>query len=402
MLNRSHVFNRANLLPRYRSLDARSEVSQRRSWLETVANAELEALALSDRYAEESSESVENLFGHVPVPLGVAGPLEVRGRHAEGTFYVPLATTETALVKSYERGSLVLSRSGGVRVQALSQSVHVTPVFSFENLAEAIDAARWIESNEQSLRSVAEQGSRHTKLRSLSCTPLGRLLYLTCAYETGDANGSNMVNTATYKICDELSGRFPTATYRARSNLSSDKKSAHVHNFLGYGHRVTAEAHVSRQLLSRYMRATPEDVAETWRLCAIGAMQAGALGMNAHAVNGLTALYIATGQDVAQITNSSNAITLIEADADGLYLSVTLPSLMAATTGGGTQLAAPGACLDLLGCRGSGSVNKFVEIAAALVLAGELSLAAALHTGDHRQAHAAASEMTKLRTERSE
>jgi hydroxymethylglutaryl-CoA reductase (NADPH) len=129
-------------------------------------------------------------------------------------------------------------------------------------------------------------------------------------------------------------------------------------------------------------------MAEYWQASTVGTIQTGSIGAQGHYANGLAALFIATGQDAACVSEASVGITRMEVTADGgLYAAVTLPNLIVGTVGGGTGLPTQRECLELMDCYGSGKARKFAEICAAVVLSGELSIAAALSVGHFTSAH---------------
>jgi hydroxymethylglutaryl-CoA reductase (NADPH) len=137
-----------------------------------------------------------------------------------------------------------------------------------------------------------------------------------------------------------------------------------------------------------YLHVSPEELFEVWQHTMLGHLQANAIGYNGHFANGITAIFIACGQDVANVANSAVGITNFEILEDGdLYASVTLPSLSVATVGGGTGLGTSRECLEMLGCSGSGNAVKLSEIVAASLLAGELSMGAAIASGEFVHAH---------------
>jgi len=324
----------------------------------------------------------------VQMPLGVAGPLLVEGDHARGTFYVPLATTEGALVRSYERGMVALTRAGGAQVSLWADENRVAPLFQLADVAEAREFARQVEASFEALRAEAEATTRHGRLLRVDCIPIGREVIVDFRYHTADAQGMNMAVKATDQACRWLVAHTRASGYSIFSGFDSEKRASGALLSGGKGKRVTAGARLPAALVRAYLHTTPERLAETWRRTVLGHLQAAALGYNGHYANGLTALCIACGQDVANVANSAVGITSFERTEEGdLYASVTLPSLSVATVGGGTALGTSRECLEMLGCFGPGGAPRLAEIAAATLLAGELSMGAAIASGEFVDAH---------------
>ena len=369
---------------------SREAVGERRRWIEERTGARLEHAAACTLSPEDMRGNVENPIGAAQVPLGVAGPLLVRGEHAQGVFYVPLATTEGALVRSYERGAVAISRAGGATVRVVTDENRVSPVFVFDGAAEAAAFARDLPNLFEALKTEAESTTRHGRLLRIEPLPLGREVIVNFAYWTADAHGMNMIVKATDRACRWLveSGRAPR--YYVFSGAESEKRVSGALLAGGKGKKVIAEVRVPARLVRAYLHTTPEAMADVWHRTVLGQLQGGSTGYNGHIANGLTALFIACGQDVANVVNSAVGITSFEALEGGdLYVSVTLPSLIVATVGGGTGLGTARECLEMLGCFGTGKALKLAEIAAALVLGGELSFGAAIASGEFVDAHEA-------------
>jgi hydroxymethylglutaryl-CoA reductase (NADPH) len=367
---------------------AAEHVRRRRAWVEEKTGCSLHHVGAHSIPSEEMRGNVENPVGAAQVPLGVAGPLVVRGRHARGTFYVPLATTEGALVRSYERGMAALARAGGATARVHEDENRVSPVFSFDDVADAHDFARSLNEDFDRARAEAEATTKHGRLLRLECHPVGREVIVNFCYSTGDAQGMNMIVKATEAACRGILSRGRARRFQVFSGYSSEKRAAGVLLTGGKGKRVVAGARVPAGVVKSYLHTTPERMVGMWHRTVVGHVQANAVGYNGHYANGLAAVFIACGQDVANVVNSSVGITDFEATPEGdLYASVTLPSLTVATVGGGTQLGTGRECLEMLGCAGAGRAAKFAEIVAATLLAGELSMGAAIASGEFVAAH---------------
>jgi hydroxymethylglutaryl-CoA reductase (NADPH) len=335
--------------------------------------------------------NVENFVGLVQVPLGVVGPLRINGLHAHGDFYLPLATTEGALVASHARGVAAISRAGGARAACLMERVSRAPLFHFKNLVEAGHFVAFALDTLPHLREVAAQTSEHGRLVDLRIHWDGNLVYLICDYTTGAAAGQNMVTLATERVARHLAEAAPDKPdfWTVESNLSGDKKASIQAFQYVRGKMVTAEVELPRDVVEQDLRTTPEAMERYWKAAFVAGAHAGTIGGQGQFANGLAALFLACGQDVACVAEAAVGTTRLElTEAGDLYASVYLPGLICGTVGGGTGLPTARECLALLECAGQDSAAKFAEIAACLVLAGELSLSAAITAGHFSSAHA--------------
>lgn len=333
--------------------------------------------------------NIENFIGVAQIPIGIAGPLLVNGEHAQGEFYIPLATSEGTLVASYSRGMKVINLSGGATVTVTADQMQRAPVFIFHNAREARDFANWIRDNLDQIRAVAESTSRIAKLVSIEFYQSNKFLYTRFNYSTGDAAGQNMVGRATYaasKWMVETHGGV--VRWFLESNFATDKKGSQINSIMTRGKRVTAECTIPAEVLKQVMRTTPEQLHYHYSVANVAGFLSGVNNNGAHSANAITAMFIATGQDVANVAESSAGVLYCEVTGDGsLYISLTIPSLIVATFGGGTGLPTQQECLGILGCQGRGKVNKLAEIIAAVALAGEISLSSAISSHDWVSSH---------------
>jgi hydroxymethylglutaryl-CoA reductase (NADPH) len=378
-----------DLVPRMKAQGyARPDVERRRAWLEAKIGCRLTHVSAYSIASEDMRGNIENPIGTAQIPLGVAGPLLVHGTHARGRFYVPLATTEGALVRSYERGMVTLSRAGGAVVRLYVDENRISPIFFFDDTHDAHDFVQHLDADFEAIRASAESTTRHGKLRRLECHPVGRQVMVNFCYSTADAHGMNMIVKATERACQWIMRHSCARRFYIFSGLSSEKRASGVLFSGGKGKQVTAGALLPKALVKAYLHATPEQLIDLWHNTVLGHVRANAMGYNAHYANGLAAILIACGQDVANVANAAVGITNFEMTADGdLYASVTLPSLTVATVGGGTGLGTGRECLAMLGCAGGGHAAKFAEIVAATLLAGEISMGAAIASGEFVEAH---------------
>jgi len=343
---------------------------------------------LADR--EAYAHNVEHLIGTVKVPVGLAGPLRVNGAHASGDYYVPLATTEAALVASYSRGALVVTESGGCASVVLNEGVARAPGFVFETLAEAALFVAWASASFDAFKSAAQATTRHGQLVDMDLTVEGNHVHLRLEFTTGDASGQNMVTLATDAICHHIVDHSPVRPRRwfVEANMSGDKK-ATTHSFMTVrGKKVSAEVVVPAGVVAQRLHTTAPAMVEYANMAVLGGVMSGSIGVQGHYANGLTALFIACGQDAACVAEAAVGVSRFEARDDGaLYAAVTLPNMIVGTVGGGTGLPSQQACLRILGLAGPGHARAFAEVAAALALAGELSIIGALSAGHFTRAH---------------
>jgi hydroxymethylglutaryl-CoA reductase (NADPH) len=377
-------------VPRDRQNDYTHEMAaRRREFVHALTGADLSHVAQYSFDPGILPGNIENFIGVAQVPIGLTGPLRIDGEHARGDFYIPMATTEGSLVCSYNRGMRLLTECGGIKTTVVEDAMQRAPVFLLRDAREAREFGRWIEDNYALIRDQAEATTQIGKLCGIQQFAVGPVRYLRFNYTTGDAAGQNMTSKATFAACEWIRGNFPgKCLYFLTGNTETDKKHSQMNMLFTRGKRVVAEAVIRRNLMRKFLHITPEDLVRTRDAQMTGAFLAGSASNGAHAANALAALFIATGQDAANVAESQAAITYTQMlDNGDFYWSITLPSLIVATYGGGTGLATQKQCLEMLGCYGKGKVRKFAEICAAFVLTGETSLAAAMLHGDWVSSH---------------
>ena len=366
-------------------------IGARQRFAEQFAQQEFPHLKQYSFDAHQLQGNCEHFVGVAQVPVGLAGPLTVNGEHAQGEFLIPMATTEGTLVASYNRGMQVLNLCGGVKCTVIGDAMQRAPVFVFADARGARDFGQWVADNLERIRPEAESTSRIARLQYIDTYLSNKFAYLRFNFSTGDAAGQNMVGRATFAACSWILANYEgpqIERFYLESNFATDKKASQINVMRTRGKRVVAEAVVRRDILQQRMRVTPEQLAYHGQVSNVGAFLSGANNNGAHSANGITALFIATGQDVANVSESSAGVLYSEVTKDGdLYLNITIPSLIVATHGGGTGLATQNECLRMLVCVGPGTVYKFAEIVAGVVLAGELSLGAAISSSDWVSSH---------------
>jgi len=321
-------------------------IDERQQFVADYSDTDLDHVTHYSFDPDRCRGNVENFTGVAQIPLGVAGPLTVKGEHARDDVLIPLATSEGTLVASYNRGIKVCNLSGGVKSTVVDDAMQRAPVFVFEDAREARDFTHWVDEH--------------------------------------------MVGRATFTACGWILDQYPREVkhFYLESNFATDKKASQVNVMNTRGKRVTAEATIDREALIQHMRVEPESLHYHWNVSTVGAFLSGANNNGAHSPNAITALFIATGQDVANVAESSAGVLYTDVTDEGdLYISLTIPSLIVATHGGGTGLPTQRECLEMMGCYGKGKVQKFAEVVAGAALAGELSLGAAISSSDWVSSH---------------
>ncbi|MEQ3638991.1 MAG: hydroxymethylglutaryl-CoA reductase [Alteromonas sp.] len=378
-------------IPRSSALDYTRDMSEkRRQFIENEANASLTHSSHFSLEPESLAGNIENFTGVAQVPIGFAGPMLVNGEAAQGEFYVPMATTEGTLVASYSRGMRLTREAGGIKTTVIDDAMQRAPMFAFADAREALAFGKWIEANFDQIKVASEETTSVGKLRDIEQYAVSKLRWLRFNFTCGDAAGQNMVSKATKAGCDWVLDNYPGNVdhFVLAANLDTDKKHSHLNSLHTRGKRVVAEITLPKQLMTDIMHCPPEALFKQRQYSNMGALMAGSVNNGAHFANGITAVFIACGQDVANVAESSAGFTYAEILPNGdYYFSVTIPSLIVATYGGGTGLATQQECLNVLGCAGKGKVNKLAEIIAATVLCGDLSLGSAVVANEWVSSH---------------
>lgn len=357
-------------------------------------NLRLDVPFLSGVRSFEDTESlkgnIENYIGMTQLPTGIFGPLVVNGVNASGAFYIPLATSEGALIASYARGARACKEAGAIVSVCLMEGVQRCPVFKFDTLLEIGKFVVWLMEQQEKFKSITNETSNYAQLNDMEMSIEGNQVIVTFEFTTGDAAGQNMVTICTNEICQYIANNTPVKpkVWYIESNFSGDKKATSNSFASVRGKNVTAEIELPRTVVQEVLKTTPELMYDYWITSFMGAVKCGAIGAQGHFSNGLAALFIACGQDAACVSEASVGITRMELTATGgLYCAVTLPNLIVGTVGGGTGLPTQRECLEILACFGAGKGKKFAEICAAVCLSGEISIIAAMSAGHFASAH---------------
>lgn len=362
----------------------------RRKYIEKKTNVELTHISkYSIDMTETAKKNIENPIGTIQIPVGIAGPIIIHNDEETIETYVPMATTEGALLASANRGCSVIRHSNGCNVSILSNQMTRAPVIKTKNVQDANKLKKWINDNFNKIKEVAESTTKHGKLIKIDPIAIvGHFVYPRFVYETGDSMGMNMVTIATQEALNFIEKENDIHVIALSGNFCVDKKASAVNLIEGRGKSIVAEVTVPKEIVEKTLKTTTEAIVEVnYAKNLVGSAIAGSYGYNAHFANIVAAIFLATGQDPAHVVEGSIGITTAENDNGDLYFSVTLPDLPVATVGGGTRLETATEALNLLDAKGSDKVNRYASIVGGIVLAGELSLVGALAAGHLARAH---------------
>lgn len=374
-------------------------VKERRNYLEFITKKKvLSELPYNDYpYEDVYQRCCENVIGYIPIPIGVAGPILLNNKE----YYLPMATTEGTLVASTSRGAKAITESGGCYATVIKDSITRAPVIKCPHLREAVSIKKYCEDHYDEIQIIFNSTSNYAKLQNIKPNIVGKYIYLRFEATTGDAMGMNMIGKGVETAVMYILSNFPKSKLKSISgNICVDKKASAMNWIEGRGKSIVCECVIKEEVVKKVLKTTPDKLVElNYLKNMVGSSIAGTIGgNNAHASNIVSAMFLACGQDIAQIVESSHCMTLMEiADKNStqkdLYVSVTMPCLEVGTVGGGTHLPPQSAMLDLLGVKGSHKTDygknarKLAKIIASGVLAGELSLMSALSKNEHMIAH---------------
>lgn len=371
-----------------KSLRSFVSAKERRQFLEESLNLSLSHIN-NFSFDEQLTvgRNIENLIGTTHVPLGVAGPLILKDDPAE--HYIPLATTEGALVASISRGCKAIVESGGAQVIVDEVGITRGPVFKTTNVKKSHQLVEWVQAHFPDIAAVCEATSRYLKLLKIDPAIVGVNVYLRFYFDTSDAMGMNMATIASEKAAELIETETGAECVTLAGNYDIDKKPAWLNFSDGRGKRSWAEVLLPKSVIEQTLKTTAFEMADiVYRKCLLGSAMAGSMGFNAHYANIVAAIFIATGQDIAHVVEAASGITTAEVvNKEDLLFSIYIPSLQLGTVGGGTWLPSQQEALKILGVNGTGQVKKFTQLVLAAVLAGEISLIASQAEGSLARAH---------------
>ncbi len=366
-------------------------VSERRACIEKRLGIDLAHLTIGDEQIGVADEqNCEQMFGAVPIPVGLAGPLRIQFSSGEGRdIFLPLATTEGALVASVNRGCKAVTAAGGAWVS--SAYVGITRSIAFEADDER-GVSDKITALESTWKKIAEATSSHLAILSYEIDAKDGIVFLTIASDTDEAMGMNMVTIAAQAVGEFLAKELQIQFLTVAGNVDSDKKPSARTKKYGRGYKVKAEVTLSEEIIRSILKSDPDSLLKTAHAkLEIGSSVAGALGRNLHVANVVAALYLATGQDVAHVVEGSLTDTRVSRDGGGIRFSVDIPAILVGVRGGGTNLPAQKQCLDMVLKEKTilRPSTQLAETIACAALAGEISLLAAQSTHTLAASHLA-------------
>ena len=306
-----------------------ASIQERQKFVEQFTGVQPEHLWRYSFDPHATKGNIENFTGVAQIPLGFAGPLTLHGEHAQGDFLIPLATTEGTLVASYNRGCKLVNMCGGVKVTVVADAMQRAPVFVFDDARAARDFSIWIRQNIDKIREEAEATSKVARLLEIETYLASKFVYLRFNYTTGDAAGQNMVGRATFAACGWVMDHYPGIRhFYLESNFATDKKASQINIMRTRGKRVTAEAVIKRDVLIQHMRVEPENLVYHHGVANIGSILSGANNNGLHSANAITSLFIATGQDVANVAESSAGIIYAELNSTTRFVHLDHDSIL--------------------------------------------------------------------------
>lgn len=332
---------------------------------------------------EASKRNCEMMIGVVQIPMGVAGPIRIKEENQKfEDCYIPLATTEGALVASINRGCKAIWESGGTNVVVEKIGVTRGPVFKTNSLYESFNFRNWLIKHLGILNRLSMKTSSHIKLVKIETTVLGKKVFVRFVFDSDDAMGMNMATIATESIARFITRKTGIECLSVSGNFCTDKKPSWQNFVLGRGCKVWAEVFLTEKIIKKVLKSTSEKIHSVWlNKCMLGSAVSGSMGFNAQYANAISAIFLATGQDPAHIVEGSLGITTVEKQKEGLYFSIYLPDLMIGTVGGGMSLATQKEAMSIVGPK------NLIKVVGGAVLAGEISLLASLSEGSLAEAH---------------
>jgi hydroxymethylglutaryl-CoA reductase (NADPH) len=295
---------------------------------------------------------------------------------------VPLATYETTLFYSVSRGARVIKQAGGLTSVLMKDTMTRSVTLTCESVELSLHIQQHLQQAQSTIQKhVIEPQSRYAKLEAIQTFHVGRTLYVRLSFNTSNAAGHNMVTKAADHVIGYILNTFAGTTYTSVSgNICVDKKVSAINSLEGRGKHIISEVTIPREIVQKMLKTTPEKIVDLHiKKNLYGSIIAGSLqSANAHFANMLLATYLATGQDAANIVEGSQGITMAEVVNGDLYFSVNIPNIIVGTVGNGKHHPDIQARLAEMGCLGEGGSRRYAHLVAGVVLAGELSLLAAL------------------------
>jgi hydroxymethylglutaryl-CoA reductase (NADPH) len=353
-----------------------------------------ESIISTEISLEQVQNNIESFIGTTEIPMGLAGPLLFKSEEIKTEWvYTGICTTEGALVASINRGAKAISECGGFSAHFVHQKMLRSPLFTFNNLADAIEFEKWLRTNFNRIKNHAASYSNHAELIEIKSFLIGRLAHLKFIYTTSDASGQNMVTHCTWQACLWIEKQFQKESevkiehFYIDGNGSSDKKVSFYSLQNGRGVHVTSECFLSDDVIEKTLRSTADEMFKLYCHSMAISRFDGIIGGTLNIANVIAGIFAATGQDLGSIHESSLGVTQVERVNDGLYISLSIPALVIGTVGGGTHLPIPNTILELMNCKGKGKLERFSKLIAGFALSLEISTLATLASGQFARAH---------------
>ena len=368
-------------------------ITSRHQWLQNKCSRDFGQIRNHHLNANDLAGNIENYIGAVQIPIGIAGPVLVKGLYTDSYIPVPIATTEGALVSSISRGAKACALSGGINTHIVHQKMLRAPCFHFKNLQGSVNFVQWLQGNERSVIKQAESVSSVAKVSKIEPFMFGDTVHVKFYYDTGDAAGQNMTTACTFIACEWIVSRIRKekalsfSHYNIDSNMSGDKKVNHQNFTQGRGIAAIAECLIPEDILKDVLKVSVAQMLEGWSAANVSTRQIGMIGSNINFANVIAGIFTATGQDIASVHESSMGILDFKEKDNGLYVSVYLPSLVIGTVGGGTSLPTQKECLQIMDCFGTSRAFRLAEIIAATCLSLDVSTGSAIIGGHFTSAH---------------
>ncbi|MBN1182879.1 MAG: phosphotransferase [Bacteroidales bacterium] len=375
-----------------RGLILPSAIAMRHKYLDDAGFA-YESIAEHMLDTKSIQNNIESFIGSVEIPVGLVGPLLYMHDKEEELVYCAAGTLEGAMVASMNRGVKAVSQSSGFTAKVKHQRMVRAPLFILSNIKEVMLFKEWVEKHFKAIKEIAESHSNHARLIEIQPYEIDNSVHLKFVYTTGDASGQNMTTTCTWYAILWIAENFqkdtsiPIGQFIIEGNGASDKKVSQYSAEKGRGVNVMAECYLKEEAINKVLRTTSEDMIAYFDTSRKLAQLDGMVGYNINVANAIAAIFVATGQDLGSIHESAHGILNLEKAPDGLYVKLTLPSLVIGTVGGGTHLKKQKEALNLMKCYGSGKVERFACLIAGFALALETSTYAAIVSGAFAKAH---------------
>jgi len=371
------------------------DAKSRRQFLEKELKINLENIKKAFIH-NENQITVENLIGETTLPLGVAGPIRIKNLKfkSQNQYYIPLATTEGALVASVNRGCKAINQSGGAIVFFEENGVTRGPVYETGNLETGFWFLNWLKNNEDLIKKTAEKTSSHLKYLKFEGRVVGSYTFVRFYFDTEEAMGMNMVTFATNEINGLIKEKTGISCLSISGNYCIDKKPSWLNFILGRGISLWVETVIKKEVVRKVLNTSPKKIFDVWLAKNfIGSAISGSLGFNAHFANIVASFFAATGQDLAHVVEGSMGISTTKLESnDDLYFSIYIPSIMIGLVGGGMRLTIKKEAIDITKAK---TKKELVEVLGGAVLAGELSLLASLAEGSLAKAHKSLGRINK-------